>query len=86
VVAALITRRNGSASPEIVVARTGLGRVEGYSVLAGLEREGLVTCCPFEGVESELHRQDVGWRLAVGGQHAANPRTINCAVPHTQPP
>jgi hypothetical protein len=51
VVAALITRRNGSASPEIVVARTGLGRVEGYSVLAGLEREGLVTCCPFEGVK-----------------------------------
>jgi hypothetical protein len=50
VVAALLMRRNGAASPEIVVARTGLGRVKGYSVLANLEREGLVTCCPFEGV------------------------------------
>jgi hypothetical protein len=39
VVTALLMRRNGAASPEIVVARTGLGRVEGYSVLARLERK-----------------------------------------------
>ena len=40
----------GSASPELVVRRSGLGRVEGYRALAGLERSGLIERDPREGV------------------------------------
>jgi hypothetical protein len=43
VVAALIARReHGVASRELVIRRTGLSRVEGWSALASLERSGAI--------------------------------------------
>lgn len=51
VVLTLLARREyGSASEELVIARAGLGRVEGYGILASLERQGLLERDPAEGV------------------------------------
>ena len=50
VVALLERRAFGSESPELVVRRAGLGRVEGHAALAGLERRGLLERDPLEGV------------------------------------
>ena len=50
-VAALVEHRLfGAASPELVIRRAGLGRVDGYAALADLERRGLVERDPFEGL------------------------------------
>jgi hypothetical protein len=50
VLALLLRREFGAASPESVVSRMCLGRVEGYATLARLERHGLVERDPVEGV------------------------------------